>query len=728
MIKRFTLLLCLMAFAVSVYAQSPQKFSYQTVVRDTDGSVMKNKTLSLRVEILSGSSQGATVFVENHELETDGQGLVQVDVGSVSDLSVVDWGAVSHFVKISVGDRVLGTSQVLSVPFAAYAQKAKTAETADYEKLKNLPDFTGWDKDASDDFDGDYHSLKNKPTLFDGNYASLKNKPELFDGDYQSLKNKPTLFDGDYNSLANKPTLFDGNYESLANKPTLFDGDYQSLKNKPTLFDGDYNSLANKPVLFDGKYASLEGAPVTISTAQAEKLGRINVTNTVNLDQLEADVATNSAKASFPGFGTEPGKVLEAGTKIWNVKDGNLYYNAGKVGVNVPEGADFGGAVMKVGGAVRYEGIPATPAPGMLFYDPSGSGAFKYYDNNSAAVEVNAGNVTYSGSLFSYQNQDIMLHHDLVVTQSIGVGNDMASGQDFGYSTLMLKENNLRIMFDDADDPNGTMPANDWQIEANSSQNGGDSYFAVMDMTSGTTPFRIMAGAPDKSFYVGASGNVGVGTDVPSHKLEVAGTMKATTFVGDGSGLTGLTGATGGVSNDGNTVIEADSDNNSVGEIAFRTKGQTRMVLTNAGKLGVGVSSPSEALEVNGKGKFDEVEVSGDLVVGGSLIMGFINEQSGAGASQNYDVSGKKVINFNASGNGAANVLTLSGFANGKTGQEVTVMNTGNGLKVLIKHEGTNGTQKIRIAGGADINLETFGSNARFVFDGTHWYCVGVKQ
>ncbi len=70
-----------------------------------------------------------------------------------------------------------------------------------------------------------------------------------------------------------------------------------------------------------------------------------------------------------------------------------------------------------------------------------------------------------------------------------------------------------------------------------------------------------------------------------SDTLKLAGQIQATTFIGDGSGLTGIASGTGGVTNAGSTTIGADTDLNGVGEIALQTKGVTRMTVKNDGNI-----------------------------------------------------------------------------------------------------------------------------------------------
>lgn len=87
---------------------------------------------------------------------------------------------------------------------------------------------------------------------------------------------------------------------------------------------------------------------------------------------------------------------------------------------------------------------------------------------------------------------DEVIPDDLIVQGSICVGFDCVINETFDFDTVRLKENNLRIFFDDTSVGAG-FPANDWQLIANDSGSGGSSYFAIQDATAGEILFRICA-------------------------------------------------------------------------------------------------------------------------------------------------------------------------------------------------------------------------------------------
>ena len=173
--KKLSLVLVAILFAVTgILAQTPNQFKYQAVLRDASGAIMASQAVTVDISILQGSASGTSVFTEQHSVTTTAQGLINLNIGSENDLSVVDWSADIYFIEISVNSTVMGTSQLLSVP---YAMNAKTAETVDYANVTNTPTIPSDLSDLTDNtnllFDRDYNSLSNLPTLFDGQWSSL---------------------------------------------------------------------------------------------------------------------------------------------------------------------------------------------------------------------------------------------------------------------------------------------------------------------------------------------------------------------------------------------------------------------------------------------------------------------------------------------------------------------------------------------------------------------------
>ena len=107
---------------------------------------------------------------------------------------------------------------------------------------------------------------------------------------------------------------------------------------------------------------------------------------------------------------------------------------------------------------------------------------------------------------------------DVVIQGSLCVGYDCVTGEVFGADTVRLKENNLNIHFDDTS-ASGSFPSNDWRLTANSPDNGGESFFAINDATSGRQVFTVEAAAIANAMYISEAGDVGLGTASPIVEL-----------------------------------------------------------------------------------------------------------------------------------------------------------------------------------------------------------------
>ncbi|SDL12213.1 hypothetical protein SAMN05421823_104434 [Catalinimonas alkaloidigena] len=138
--RKLILLLCgMLNFAV--FAQAPHSFNYQAVLRDAAGTLLTDRSVTMRLSIVRGTADGQAVYAETHATQTNAYGLITLKVGegetNLGDFSSIDWQTNDFFLKVELDEnggvayRQLGTSQLLSVPFALYADRA--GNVVDYE-------------------------------------------------------------------------------------------------------------------------------------------------------------------------------------------------------------------------------------------------------------------------------------------------------------------------------------------------------------------------------------------------------------------------------------------------------------------------------------------------------------------------------------------------------------------------------------------------------------------
>jgi len=124
-------------------AQSPNRFSYQALIRNAADVVLVNQVIGMRVSILQGSAAGASVYTETLTSSTNAGGIVSLEIGSGTPVSgnfaTIDWSNGPYFLKTETDPAggtaysISGTLQLMSVPYAMYSQ------TANFNDLENKP-------------------------------------------------------------------------------------------------------------------------------------------------------------------------------------------------------------------------------------------------------------------------------------------------------------------------------------------------------------------------------------------------------------------------------------------------------------------------------------------------------------------------------------------------------------------------------------------------------------
>ncbi|MDD2307221.1 MAG: FISUMP domain-containing protein [Prolixibacteraceae bacterium] len=113
-----------------LYAQSPQKMSYQAVVRDASNKLVVNHQVGMQISIVQSSEDGKVVYTEMQTPTTNANGLVSIKIGGGAGFTTIDWANGPYFIKTETDPAggtsytITGVSQLLSVPYALYAEKS----------------------------------------------------------------------------------------------------------------------------------------------------------------------------------------------------------------------------------------------------------------------------------------------------------------------------------------------------------------------------------------------------------------------------------------------------------------------------------------------------------------------------------------------------------------------------------------------------------------------------
>jgi hypothetical protein len=609
--KNLTIIFVLIFLVSHGFAQSPDMFRHQVIVRDATNNLVAEQALGVQVTLMKGSAPGTIVYQETFSQNSNANGLLNLTIGSGSvvsgNFSNIDWADGPYYIETAIDPdngtsySIFSTSQFQSLPYAIYSNEAAFAEGA------------------------------------------------------------------------------------------------------------DYNSLDNQPQ--------------TITGAQSDKIDFLTISNALNLDLLSNQVGLNNAKVTFPGFGTGAGTAYEI---QWHKIGDDAFYLPGNVGMGVPNGSSFDGSVLGVGGAILYNGIPATTTPGLLYYD-NNTGLFSYFDELENKQTIGR-NIAYISNGFTgkyelipptppitYKLLSLKTDNNVLTKGRVATGKG-ARPEHLTQNAMTVADTSIRIRFWDTSN-SSSFPSTDWRMVFNDHADGGDDYFAIDDISAGTTPFKVMAGAPNQSLFIDENGLTGLGTDSPTEQLEVIGTVEASGYIGDASQLTGLPAGTVLIENTGSTTLNADTDANSSGDILFQTANTNKLVIASSGNIGIGNDTPSTLLDVNGTGTISgEALIQGNFQPAGQLQLGVFNEPSStSGFVFNYDVTGKNVVFVDPS----AADLTVVGLTTGIPGQKITFINKSATRLLKIFPGGSN------IISATPENFPQYGS-VTLVCEGYYWIVSDV--
>jgi hypothetical protein len=273
----FTILAAVLMTA-TVWGQSPEKMSYQAVIRNSSNALVTSANVGMQISILQGSSIGTVVYTETQTPTTNANGLVSIEIGGGAGFSTIDWANGPYFIKTETDPTggtaytIVGISELMSVPYALHAKTAESitgtvteadpifvASPANGITSTNITNWTtayGWGN----------HSGLYRPIAWVPAWTDVTGKPTFAtvatSGSYADLSNKPVnattttdgfMSSGDKTKLDGIATGAEVNVNADWN---AISGDAQIL-NKPTI-----------PVAADGSETKVTaGTNVTVTGA-----------------------------------------------------------------------------------------------------------------------------------------------------------------------------------------------------------------------------------------------------------------------------------------------------------------------------------------------------------------------------------------------------------------------------------------------------------------------------
>jgi hypothetical protein len=127
-------ILAVLLLTVSVFAQAPQKMSYQAVIRNSSNALITSTPVGMQISILQGSSNGTAVYVETQTPSTNANGLVSLEIGTgtivTGTFAGINWAAGPYFIKTETDPTggtaytIAGTNELMSVPYALFSANA----------------------------------------------------------------------------------------------------------------------------------------------------------------------------------------------------------------------------------------------------------------------------------------------------------------------------------------------------------------------------------------------------------------------------------------------------------------------------------------------------------------------------------------------------------------------------------------------------------------------------
>ena len=344
-----------MAFGAS--AQAPEQFSYQAVIRDAQGDLVSKQSVTVNISILEGNSTGTTVFEEEHTVTTNDNGLATLIIGNglntLGDIASVSWGDNAYYLKIETDPEggnnfsITATTQLLSVPYALYANEAGSGsgaleeitegpntgyrivgrDTANYGDIGDNAVDLSYSSLASttNGASGDYSTAMGFRTSASGGVSTAMGGLTTASGDESTAMGGETEASGDNSTAMGYGTTASGgvstamgngttasggvstamgfytdasgDYSTAMGDRTIASGDYSTAMGDRTIASGDYSTAMVFRTTASGDYSTAMGGETEASGDYSTAMGN-NTTASGNFSTAMGDFTTASGVGS----------------------------------------------------------------------------------------------------------------------------------------------------------------------------------------------------------------------------------------------------------------------------------------------------------------------------------------------------------------------------------------------------------------------------------------------
>jgi hypothetical protein len=625
-------------FGAILFAQAPQKMSYQAIIRDASNNIVTNTNVGIRVSILQGSSTGTSVYQETHIATTNINGLVSLEVGAGAvvsgTFSSITWSSGNYYIKTETDPTggtnytISGTSQLLSVPYALYAGSSGSTSTTtngvNYVGESYLGKNSGYGSTGTSE--GTSSNLGN---IAIGN-LSMNANTEGYNNialGFRTLNsntsggNNITLgFNGMKNNILGSENVAIGTWSlgNINNGNNVSIGAYSGYSNvngTGNVFLGHYAGFNETGS--DKLYISNSGTTNPLIYGEFNT-GKVRISESIETKQIKL---TQGATDGYVLQSDADGNCTWVNPSLlsngnWTTSSTNQYSELiGNVGIgttsptnklHVNSGTDVSNTIF-------------------AYNDNQTAGTSWNLNANYSALAGHGANQAYQAGVYGYINGSAFNTAGVLGAYSASEWGALAYNDASGNTYGLYSNANAYI--------NGTTKTNGLQLT-----NGATNGYVLQSDASGNgswvNPSTLGLGSwttSGNNQYNALSGNVGLGVSSPLSILDITGTntgssslllRSGNTILGTSSsqiefGYNGTSNYKHAIKTRHNSASDAYNaidfylwDHDTDASSSTGTKRALTITSQDNGKVGIANSYPTEALDVNGKTKTTNLQVT----------------------------------------------------------------------------------------------------------------------